>query len=95
MGLFFSWDDRKSAANLRKHGISFEEAATIFEDPLLITVPDPRHSNGEERFFSIGQSRQDRLISVAHTEAGNRIRIISARKATRRETKNYEEGEDY
>jgi len=73
MALFFSWDDRKSSTNRCKHGISFEEAATIFEDPLLITVPDPRHSNGEERFVSVGRSRQDRLISVAHTEAGNRI----------------------
>jgi uncharacterized protein len=95
MGLFFSWDDRKAATNVRKHGVSFEEAATIFKDPLLITVPDPRHSNGEERFFSIGRSRHDQLISVAHTEAGNRIRIISARKATRKERRTYEEGEEF
>jgi len=95
MGLFFSWDDRKAAANLRKHRISFEEAATIFEDPLLITVPDKSHANGEERFFSIGQSRRGGLIAVAHTETGSRIRIISARKATRLERRTYEEGKEF
>jgi uncharacterized protein len=94
MPLFFSWHDRKAAANLRKHRVSFEEAATIFEDPLLLTVPDARNSNGEERFFSVGRSRRNRLIAAAHTETGNQIRIISARKATRKEKRAYEEGEE-
>jgi uncharacterized DUF497 family protein len=59
-GLFYTWDKRKAASNLRKHGVTFEEAATIFGDTMLITVPDHEHSNGEERFFSIGHSWRDR-----------------------------------
>jgi uncharacterized DUF497 family protein len=94
MGLFFTWDDRKAAINLRKHGITFEEAASIFGDPLLMTIPDRKHSNGEERFFSLGKSREDRLLAVAHTESRDWVHIINARKASRKETKTYEEGED-
>jgi len=95
MALFFQWDPRKAAANVRKHGVSFEEAATIFDDPLVITVPDRKHPNGEERFFSIGSTLRDRLVVVAHTERGNIIRIISAREPTAREKRSYEEGEDF
>ena len=95
MGLSFQWDDRKAATNLRKHGIAFEEAATIFGDPLLLTLSDHQHSNGEERFFSIGRSIRDRLIAVAHTEDGNTIRIISARRATAKETGIYEKDEAF
>lgn len=94
-GLFYRWDKRKAAINLRKHGITFEEAANVFSDTLLMTVPDHEHSNGEERFFSIGRSWKDRLIAVVHTENESEIRIISARKATRRESKIYEEGEHH
>jgi hypothetical protein len=95
MGLFFAWDNRKAAINLRKHGITFEEAASVFGDPLLITVPDRKHPNGEERFFSLGRSREDLLIAVVHTETEYEIRIISARKATRREARTYAETEGY
>jgi uncharacterized DUF497 family protein len=94
-GLFYRWDKRKAAINLRKHGVTFEEAATTFSDPLSITVPDHKHSNGEQRLFSIGRSWKDRLIAVVHTETENEIRIISARKTTRKEAKAYEEGEEY
>lgn len=93
LGILFVWDSRKAASNLRKHKISFGEAAQIFGDPLLITVPDHEHSEREQRFFSIGQSWGGRLIAVSHKESGNKIRIISARKATRREARRYAEGE--
>jgi len=93
LGILFVWDRRKAAANVRKHDVSFEEAAQIFGDPLLLTVPDPEHSEREERFFSIGQSWAHRLIAVSHQESRNKIRIISARKATRREARRYAEGE--
>ena len=95
MALSFLWDKRKATTNLRKHGIAFEAAATIFWDPLMLTVPDHEHSNGEERFISIGRTWRDRLITVAHTESGDTIRIISARRATPKETRMYEEGEDF
>lgn len=93
LGILFVWDRRKAAANVRKHDVSFEEAAQIFGDPLLLTVPDREHSEREERFFSIGQSWAGRLIAVSHQESRNKIRIISARKATRREARSYAEGE--
>lgn len=91
MSLQFTWDPQKAAANLRKHGVGFPEAATAFADPLSLTVPDPDHSVGEERFVLIGQSERRRLVVVAHVARGNLIRIISARLATRRERKTYEE----
>jgi uncharacterized DUF497 family protein len=92
MGLTFAWDKRKAASNRRKHGVSFEEAATAFGDPLSITIPDPDHPSGEERFILIGESQQRRrLLVVAHAERSDTIRIISARLATRGERKSYEE----
>jgi uncharacterized protein len=89
--LRFVWDRDKAAANLRKHGLDFEEAATAFGDPLSITIPDPDHSVGEERWLLIGQSGAGRLLVVAHTERGDEIRLINARLATRRERDTYEE----
>jgi len=91
MSLQFSWDPQKAAGNLRKHRVGFPEAATAFADPLSLTIPDPDHSVGEERFVLIGQSERRRLVVVAHVERGDLIRIISARLATRRERKTYEE----
>ena len=91
MSLQFTWDPKKAAANLRKHRVGFPEAATAFADPLSITIPDPDHSIGEERFILIGQSDRRRLVVVAHVERGELIRLISARPATRRERKTYDE----
>ena len=89
--LQFVWDREKAAANLRKHGVDFEEAATAFGDPLSITIPDPDHSAGEERWLLIGEGRAGRLLVVAHTERGDEIRLITARPATRRERQTYDE----
>lgn len=88
----FEWDPRKAALNLAKHGVSFEEATTAFRDPLSATAPDPDHSVGESRFITFGLSSKGRLLVVAHTERGETIRIISARRATKQERKIYEEG---
>jgi len=93
MALRFAWDARKAATNLRKHGISFAEAATAFADPLSITIADPDHSEDEERFLLIGRSDRQHLVVVAHVERGDIVRIISARPASRRERDIYEEGE--
>ena len=92
MPLRFAWDPRKASANLQKHGVSFWDAATAFEDPVSITIPDPRHSETEERFVLIGLSRKQHLVVVAHVERGDIIRIISARIASRTERLTYEEG---
>jgi len=92
MSLLFEWDRNKARQNIKKHGISFEEATTVFGDPLSLTIRDPLHSIDEERFVIIGSSYKYRLLVVVHAERGNRIRIISARRATRRERKTYEEG---
>lgn len=89
----FEWDPNKADSNLRKHGVSFEESATVFRDFLSITIPDPDHSQQEERFLTVGQSVLGRMLIVAHTDEGNRIRIISARELTAGERKAYEEGE--
>lgn len=89
MALQFEWDSRKARVNKRKHGITFEEASTIFDDPLSITIHDPAHSVGEDRFITIGTSANDRFIVVVHTERGDTIRIISARNATRNEKRQY------
>lgn len=89
--LTFEWDVNKAESNLAKHGVSFEEAATIFGDPLSITIPDPAHSQTETRFIILGCSHQGRLLVVIHTERGDNIRIISAWHANRRERKDYEE----
>jgi uncharacterized DUF497 family protein len=93
MPLRFAWDAAKAKANQRKHDVSFGEAATAFEDPLSITVPDPDHSTREDRFILIGRSRQQRLVVVAHIERDETIRIISARAASRRERTAYEEAQ--
>ena len=90
--LKFEWDAPKSIANVRKHGVSFEEAATVFGDPLALTFADPDHSIREARFVTIGQSHQDLLLIVAHIERGRTIRIIIARRATRQERTIYEQG---
>lgn len=90
----FDWDERKARANLRRHKISFDEAATVFTDPLSITIPDPVHSGEEERYIDIGTSDKGRLLVVSHTERGARIRIISCRKATAAERRRCEEGNE-
>jgi uncharacterized DUF497 family protein len=92
MALGFSWDSRKAASNERKHGVSFEEAVTVFGDPLSLTVADPEHSESENRFLVLGLSAGSRLLVVAHVERGDDIRLISARLASRRERIEYEEG---
>lgn len=88
----FAWNRDKELSNIAKHGIDFAEAATVFGDPLELTIPDPDHSIGEFRFLSIARSFQNRLLVVAYTEREDRIRIISARKATPRERRQYESG---
>lgn len=90
MSYQFEWDSAKAAANIRKHGVSFEEAATVFGDPLALNLPDPSHSQIEDRYLVLGSSQNDRLLVVAYAERGERTRIISARKATRRERNGYE-----
>ena len=87
----FQWDTKKAAKNLKKHKVSFKEAATVFGNSLSITYPDPDHSIDENRFVTIGESRHGRLLIVAHTERGDDIRIISARETTRQERQSYEE----
>lgn len=89
----FGWDSNKAAKNLQKHRVTFEEAATVFDDPMFITVIDDEHSVDEERYITIGVSDQRRLLIVAHTEHDNRIRIISAREATKKEGRFYAEAE--
>ncbi len=91
MGLRFVWDSRKAATNLSKHGVSFEEAASCFGDILSLTIEDPDHSSSEERYLLVGLSSADRLLVVAHAERKGEVRLISARLATRRERKHYEE----
>ena len=88
----FSWDPRKASANVKKHGVSFDEASTAFADPLSITVPDPDHSTDETRFLLIGRSTRQRVLVVIHAERSESdIRLISARPAIRRERRIYEE----
>jgi hypothetical protein len=87
----FAWDEEKAEQNLRKHHISFEEAETVFDDPLSITISDPDHSSHEERFIDIGLSDKKRLLVVVYTERENKVRLISARLANRIERKKYEE----
>lgn len=86
----FEWDPAKAAANLAKHGITFETAARAFEDELSATFPDPDHSIGEERLITYGLGVDGKLLVVSHTERGSTIRIISARLATYKERKRYE-----
>jgi len=91
MALTFEWDDAKDLANRKKHGIGFDEAKTVFGDPLSITIDDEAHSHDEERFIDIGMSARGRLIVVCYTEREPNIRIISCRKATKTERKAYEQ----
>jgi hypothetical protein len=88
----FEWDAAKAAKNLRKHRVSFEEASSVFYDPLAVTGADPDHSEAEERLVTFGLSSEGQLLVVSHTERGEAIRIISARLATQSERRVYEEG---
>jgi uncharacterized DUF497 family protein len=88
----FEWDENKAAINLSKHGVSFEEAKTVFDDPLYVDFYDPDHSQDEERYIIVGESSRKRLLIVSYTERGNSIRLISARVVTRAERDVYEEG---
>ena len=94
MALTFEWDSRKARSNFAKHGVRFEEAAPIFGDPLALTIADPDHSLGQDRDVSMGRAFDDKLLIVVHTDRGDNIRIISARRASRRERKSYEENVD-
>jgi len=89
----FEWDPEKAHNNVAKHGVSFEEATTVFGDPLAVTIDDPDHSHGEQRFLTTGLARRQRLIIAAHTDREGRVRIITAREATARERSQYESGE--
>lgn len=91
MGIKFEWDPEKAAANLKKHKVSFTEAATVFSDSLSVTIADPDHAIDEERYITIGLSHHFRLLMVAHAEPSDSIRIISARELTRRERESYEQ----
>lgn len=91
MGYTFEWSERKAESNFRKHGVSFEEASTVFADPLSLLMPDPDHSLGEERYIVLGMSMRRRLAVVSFAERPPRTRLISARLATRHEWKLYEE----
>jgi hypothetical protein len=94
MGIDFEWNPQKAEANRRKHGVTFDEASSVFADPLSVAIPDPDHSEHEARMVLIGRSSAGSLLVVAHTEAGERIRLISARRASRREQRHYEESSD-
>ena len=90
--MVYQWDAKKAKGNRRKHRVSFEDAATVFLDPLALTFPDPDHSMGEEREITIGRSSRQQVEFVSHCRREDRVRIISARKTTRGERKQYEEG---
>jgi uncharacterized DUF497 family protein len=92
MGLLFEWDPDKAHRNQRKHGVSFEEATTVFSDPLSVTEFDPLHSDDEDRFIIMGVSSNNRVVVVSFTDRKERIRIISARAASKRERTTYEKG---
>ena len=88
----FEWDQNKNRANRTKHGVSFQEAATVFSDPLSLVTPNDEHASGEARYHIIGSSVFNELLTVSYTERRGRIRIIGARRPTRRERREYEEG---
>ena len=90
--MHFDWDENKAERNLSKHGVSFEEAKTVFDDPLYVDFCDPDHSEDEERYLIVGQSSRGRLLIVSYTEREDSIRLISAREVTRTEREAYEEG---
>jgi uncharacterized protein len=89
--MIFEWNKNKANHNLLKHGLSFEEASTAFQDNMALTINDPLHSEDEDRFILIGYSKNNRLLVVVHTDRNNRTRIISARLATKKERIKYEE----
>jgi hypothetical protein len=89
------WDEDKAQTNIQDHRVTFEEAATVFLDPPASTIPDPDHARGEARSLTLGLSSRGRLLVVSYTERQAQIRLISARRATRRERRSYEEGEDH
>ena len=88
----FEWNQTKAAANVSKHLFSFDEAKTVFDDPLYVDFYDPDHSLNEHRYIIVGKSQQGRLLMVSYTETGDTIRIVSSREVTRAERKQYEEG---
>ncbi|MCC6220704.1 MAG: BrnT family toxin [Deltaproteobacteria bacterium] len=92
MSLVFEWDENKARFNVRKHGVSFELAATVFGDPFALTIYDKNNSQNEDRYVTIGLSVIGLVVVVCHTDRANKIRIISARKATSKEKRQYEEG---
>jgi hypothetical protein len=91
VGYVFEWDPRKVELNVRKHGVTFDEASTVFGDPLAMLMPDPDHSIGEERYLLLGMSNRRTLVVVAFAERPPRTRLISARRATRQEQRRYEQ----
>lgn len=91
MGYVFEWDSQKARRNVRKHGVTFDEASTVFGDPVAILMPDPDHSEAEQRYVLLGMSNRRRLLVVAFAERPPRTRLISARRATRQERRRYEE----
>ena len=90
MPLIFEWDEVKASKNKKKHHVSFEDACTVFSDPLSLTIPDPLHSVDESRLVIIGRSQKQILLVIVHVERGSVIRLISARQATKLERKHYE-----
>ena len=94
MSFTFEWDEEKATENLTRHGVSFSEASTVFADPLSRTIPDPLHSEEEDRFVVLGQSGLQHTLVVVHTYRGDVIRIISARTATSRERRDYERAKE-
>lgn len=92
MSFTFEWDSGKAQGNLRKHGVDFSEATTAFWDHLSVTISDPDHSYDEHRYVLLGMSRRQRLLVVVHTDRGDKIRLISARRANRHERRQYEQG---
>jgi uncharacterized DUF497 family protein len=94
MKLHFQWHEEKAKTNLKRHRVSFDEATTVFIDPFSITIPDPAHSAGEQRYIDIGSSDKGRVLVVVYAERGATIRIISCRKATPSERRLYEQGNE-
>ncbi len=90
--MIIEWDAAKARKNLAKHDVSFDEASTVFGDPLALTIPDPVHSDQEERFVTLGVTSNFKTLAVVHVDRGEKVRIISARDATWRERRDYEEG---
>ncbi len=88
--ILFEWNPKKEKSNLKKHGVSFDEASSVFKDTLSLTISDPLHSGDEERMVIIGVSRRNRFLTVVHTDRGEKVRLISARKSTTSERRFYE-----